>query len=95
MPNKFTPEFKREAVRMILADGLSVPEVARKLGGRREATLPVVESVPRAGGRSFPRVGSIVAEGRGESSTPVPKSSGQRTARERPQPGLAGVVQNR
>ena len=32
MATKYTPEFKREAIRMMTELGLSVPEVSKKIG---------------------------------------------------------------
>ena len=32
MATKYTPEFKREAIRMMTEQGLGVPEVSKKIG---------------------------------------------------------------
>lgn len=58
-PNKYTPEFKREAVRMMIEDGLSVPEVSRKLGVRENQLYGWRKKFREQGAEAFPGSGRL------------------------------------
>lgn len=57
MATMYTPEFKREAIRMMTEQGLSVPEVAKKIGvnesqlyhWRKQARLDGTAAFPGSG----------------------------------------------
>ena len=59
MATKYTAEFKREAVRMMTEQGLSVPEVSRKLGVTEGQLYAWRKQFREQGPEAFPGSGRL------------------------------------
>jgi transposase len=59
MSTKYTPEFKREAVRMMIDQGLSVPEVSERLGVTEDELYTWRKKARLEGSAAFPRSGHL------------------------------------
>jgi transposase len=59
MSRKYTAEFKREAVRMMTEQGLSVPEVSKKLGVTENQLYAWRKKAQLEGDTAFPGSGRL------------------------------------
>ena len=59
MATKYTPEFKREAIRMMTELGLSVPEVSKKIGVHESQLYDWRKKARLEGTAAFPGSGRL------------------------------------